>query len=401
MPLPSKRLPPRRTPSQWAGEFIDALGFESGGADFKPSLTRIAAADIRLRERLPASVAKIARRSARAAGLPLSSWLGMAKRYRGFLTVQDEAVHIRLKELTETLRINRKIAVRLVQKEPSLLCFKNGALAHRAGAHRRALGLTAQAWRACLIKHPGLLACTTETLKEHISRQKRALRLTSSGYREMIATRPDLLKRSPVSIETFLRNIVRHWGFGDAEARSFAANNPRLLCSGRFETMDRNIESLARGLKVDKADIIAAVRRFSPLAYQNPDRIIISVSSAAHSLCLPRPTLILALLRSPSLFVRKQDLWGRSLRLAVKMARALGKDITAAAALEMFPPLLTYAHRRLLQRYVVAKLGLWTRNWPALLTFSDEKIRKLMRAYFAANPKQAPLRKALRRRGLI
>jgi hypothetical protein len=56
---------------------------------------------------------------------------------------------------------------------------------------------------------------------------------------------------------------------------------------------------------------------------------------------------------------------------------------------------------RLLQRYVIARLGLWTWNWSTPLTFKDEKARQLLKGYFAAHPEQEDLRAALGHRELL
>ena len=103
----------------------------------------------------------------------------------------------------------------------------------------------------------------------------------------------------------------------------------------------------------------------------------------------------------PSFLARKVEGWGRRMRLVRRIAAALGKEVTAWEVLEGFPTAMTYGADRLLQRYVVARLGLWTWNWPTLLTFSDVKIRERLRDYFGEHREREALRQALVRRGLL
>ena len=64
------------------------------------------------------------------------------------------------------------------------------------------------------------------------------------------------------------------------------------------------------------------------------------------------------------------------MRLIVRIGRTLGVPLTAKDILEAFPSALTYSRERLLQRYVMARLGLWNWNWTALLTLRNDLAKK-------------------------
>jgi hypothetical protein len=62
---------------------------------------------------------------------------------------------------------------------------------------------------------------------------------------------------------------------------------------------------------------------------------------------------------------------------------------------------MTYGKDRLLQCYVIARLGVWNWNWSTLLTYSDAKARKILGEYFKQHREHAGLRRSLQRRGLL
>ena len=89
------------------------------------------------------------------------------------------------------------------------------------------------------------------------------------------------------------------------------------------------------------------------------------------------------------------------MRMVQRIGGVLGVELSGADVLEELPTAMTYSLARLLQRYVVAQLGLWPWNWPTLLTCSDQKIRARLRTYFRAHPQRSDLRAALERRKLL
>ncbi len=128
---------------------------------------------------------------------------------------------------------------------------------------------------------------------------------------------------------------------------------------------------------------------------------MVALKAGGKTLGVNKKVLVAAVLRSPTLLLRKMDGWSRRMRLVIRIARALGTETSSDDVLKMFPAAMTYASGRLLQRYVIARLGLWTWNWMALLSLPDLKARALLNNYFEEHAKRAPLRKALQGRGLL
>lgn len=230
------------------------------------------------------------------------------------------------------------------------------------------------------------------------------LRLPSvdaTEYRKLLLREPRLLVRSPKTIREFLDGLVRLWGREYKIARAFVIKTPKVIVSGRMETMDANLTELAKGFGIDKAVVITAAMMFPPIAYQKPERLIAAVKNGASVLQVRPNVLITAALRCPSLFVRKQEEWRIRMRLILRIARALGTEINAEKALEIFPQALTYGYPRLLQRYAMARLGLCARNWNNLLSLSEVKARSRLQAFLQDHAEAKGMEAALIRRGLL
>jgi hypothetical protein len=165
--------------------------------------------------------------------------------------------------------------------------------------------------------------------------------------------------------------------------------------------MNKNLDKLARGLSCEKAGLLRAVKSFPALAYQKPDRLLRALKTGAAALGVSQSTLAEAVLRSPSLLARRTEGWARRMRLVIRIARALGVATSAEKVLKISPAAMTYGWERLLQRYVMARCGLWTWNWSTLLALSDAKARERLRGYFAEQEDHGLLKRDLERRGLL
>ena len=89
------------------------------------------------------------------------------------------------------------------------------------------------------------------------------------------------------------------------------------------------------------------------------------------------------------------------MRLVRRVVRASRPEVRAEDVLAQLPAAMTYDEDRLLQRYVVARLDLWTQNWRVLLMVKDQRVRQRLTAYFAEQPERTALRAALVRRTLL
>ena len=212
---------------------------------------------------------------------------------------------------------------------------------------------------------------------------------------------PRLIASDPENVASSLALLVTCWSIDTAAAAVFVVKEPKVAVSGRIRTMDANITKLAQKLGADKNSVVGAVLKFAPLAYQKPERLLAAVETGAAALGVPRETLVQAFLRSPALWIRRQEGWPLLLRFVLRIARALGAPLTAEQVLSKLPTALIYSRRRLLQRYVMARLGLWTWNWTALLTLSDARARSILEAYFCKHAEAGRCRDALARRGML
>jgi hypothetical protein len=394
------RADPKRSPQVWACEFARALKTSTGVSVPRSDIERLAARDFRLRERRPGSVVALIGKSARAAGFTLPEWISLIERQPALFTRQAASVTRGLTEISRVLHMTAAEARSLAGKQPMLLCFTAGGIAVRLTALRRAVGLTLAEARRCAARDPRLLTRDPKTFARLVGEQRRALDLSPAAYRKLIMRRPRFLMHSPAAIRKF-RDGVSAWGLEPVQAQKLLREAPELVVAGRAETMQLRFAQLARGLGCDIKQIVAAVQVFPPLAYQDPAKLLNRVASAAASLEMDPKRLAASLLRAPTLLARRTEDWPFRLRLILRILKVLGVEATADDVFATLPAALTYRKDRLLQRYVTARLGLWTWNWPTLLTYPDAKIKQRLDAHFRAHPEQQPLRRALAKRNLV
>ena len=398
---PRRRSPPKRTPEVWAREFLAAFEPDIRTAVPVALIVRASARDFRLRERAPASMASIAKESAACAGVPVDVWLRMSCLYTGLFQQTKKRVRQRLGELEKLFKISRTEAVRLLRHNPVLVCFAEGGLQKRMSATRRIAGVPVIRWRACVRRCPGILSSTPAAFEKKIKAQQQTLGLTASQYREFILRDPRVLNSSAKAIETLKRGLMRLWGLSPDEIAKLIGRTPGLVRSGPPETLDKNLDALACGLGVSKDQVIHAVKLFTPLAWQKPERLLTVCENAASVLAVSRAVMAKTVLRSPSLLARRTDRLGLRMRWLKRIARACGSALSTEDVLEKFPTGLTYAEGRLLQRYVIARLGLATSNWTLLLTTSNVRAQARLREYLIQHPERSRLQRSLERRGLL
>lgn len=392
----SERRPPRRDAETWAAAFMTAIDDPAVPAAL---VHRIAATDIRLRERIPAHAAHIVRSSAAAAGVGVAEWVRMATRGGGLLTVSADKIAELRKEL-EALTGDAGWG-RVVKTRPELLSFAPGKLSRYMKEQPKAVGVTAALWRTWVIRWPALLAHAPATLTTRIDAQRDVLQLSAPAYHKLLGREPLLLTVSAERFAVLLATLGASWGVPPDVLRQLVVKSPKLLRSGSPQRMDDNVTMLAKGLGVERSDVIRAVLSFPALAYQAPARIVADAHRVADAIGVARAEFIDAVLRVPSLMVRRRQMWRGKLRLIRRIARALGEELRAVDVLRRFPTAMTYGTGRLMQRYVIAKLGFWSYNWQNLLTLSDRRARARLEAHFAAHPEHTAIRAGLQKRGLL
>lgn len=392
---------PKRNASIWAQAFVEELRLETGIKADRSAFERIASWHPRLRERVPSSIVKNVIASSAAAGFSVEDWIKMAQRSPVLLVLKKETLRRRVPFLAKLLRLSpAELKVRLRQY-PKLLCCSEKMLAKRARALREAIGLEESEWRHCLARFPDLLTYAVPSLEERARGQRELLDLTQADYRKLIVREPRLLVRGATGMTSMLKGMTEKWSIESFKARALLVRSPNLLAAGAFETLDRNLSKLAHGFEVDKEQIVIAFMRFPPLAFQKPERLIAAVKAGAALFGVGLDIMVRAALRNPSLIARKPEGWGTRMRLILRIGRALGVTLTAKQVLDSFPAALTYGRDRLLQRLVMARLGVCNRNWTSLLTLPNETAKKMLATYFGNHTISATLHAALKRRDLI
>jgi hypothetical protein len=395
-----KHAPPPRGADAWARDAFQALKLE-GNRSLRKGLTDLAELNDRLRDRPPASFAKMLQGSAKAVSLPVGDWLRLRLRWPETLPFREKTVRRRLTEVSKAFAVDAAAAMHIVQKEPLLLGYRNGSLVARSESIRRAAGFSPAEWPAFIIACPRTITYSRTQIANNVAGLGRILQLSPARTRELLMREPRLIAKDPEDVASFLNILVKYWSIDTAAAAAFVVKEPKAAVSGRIATMDRNVTKLAHELGVDKNSVVGTVLKFPPLAYQKPERLLAAVESGTAALGVSRQTLVMAFLRSPTLWIRRHEGWPRLLRLVLRIAAALGASLTAEQILSKLPTALIYSRKRLLQRYVMARLGLWTWNWTALLTLSDARARAILEAYFREHAEAGRCRNALAWRGML
>ena len=396
-----ERPAPKRNALVWAQEFVDALEAETGVKVDVETMERLASWHARLRERVPSSVIKNVVASSAAAEFSVAEWVKMARRSPGLLVVKKETLRRRVPFLAKLMHLRSAELKARIRRCPMLLCLSEKLTARNMEGLRKATGLGNREWRRCLARFPEVVTYAVASLQKRTNGQRKLLDLTQAEYRKLILREPRLLGRSVTAMASMLNGMTELWGIEGSRAQKLMIRSPNLLTAGPVENLDRNLTKLAKGFAVEKERVVAAFALFPPLAYQKPERLIATVVERAAEFGIRPDVLAGGLLRAPSLLVRRPEGWRTRMRLIVRIGRALGAMLTAKEILEAFPSALTYSRERLLQRLVMARLGLWNWNWTALLTLRDEAAKKKLAVYFEAHPDRDALRAALIRRDLI
>ena len=396
-----ERPAPKRNALVWAQEFAEALEAQTGVKVDVETMERLASWHPRLRERLPSSVVKNLVASSAAAEFSVADWVKLAGRSPVLLVVKKETLRRRVPFLAKLMHLSSAEAKMRIRRCPMLLCRSEKMTARNMAGLRKAIGLNERDWRRCLARFPEVVTYAVASLQKRTKGQRKLLDLTQAEYRKLILREPRLLGRSVTAITSMLKGMTELWGIERSNAQRLIIRSPNLLTAGPVENLDRNLTKLAKGFAVEKERVVAAFALFPPLAYQKPERLIATVEQRAADFGIGPDVLAGGLLRAPSLLVRRPEGWRPRVRLIVRIGRALGAMLTAKEILETFPSALTYSRERLLQRLVIARLGLWNWNWTALLTLRDEAAKKKLAAYFSAHPDMNALRAALMRRDLI
>jgi hypothetical protein len=198
-----------------------------------------------VREQVPASVALIARATAKGLGLPLVTWLSIvisAQPAANLLDLTEQRARRQVKELADALQVNPDVALRLIVGEPRLLCLRAGSIKKRMTALRRIIGLPTGVWRQCVRKRVRLLTSPAVRFAKQIEEQRRVLHLTRAAYRRVFVREPRITVCSAAAIRGTLDGMSDLWSMTRAQARSLIARSPKLATSGLIATMNDRID---------------------------------------------------------------------------------------------------------------------------------------------------------------
>ena len=125
-----------------------------------------------MRERAPAAVSVLARKTAKALGFDLSDWIRMARRCRGLITVKPQKALRRLRECQKLTGADRTTALKRLPSDAAFLCYGDDTLSERVQPLRLIVGVPHQAWKRCIQRFPKILTLTPATFRKKVQAQR-------------------------------------------------------------------------------------------------------------------------------------------------------------------------------------------------------------------------------------
>ena len=283
------------------------------------------------------------------------------------------AVGARIKVLANVFGWTSGEVVRSALKSPQVLQIDAEALRSRLPATAEALGLSVVAFGSMCRRQLGLAWLKLDEAGTRFEALRSVLETDPAALRRGLARFPSLLMQNPGSVGALLEDVATGLGVDAAVVRRAFLRQPSLL-GFRAERLLGNVARLAEMLMVERSVIAQAALKFPPLFYLSAEKIAARARAIAMGLGVPFGVVVLAFCRSPSLASREANGVIARVGIALRLARALGQDAMAADILTKYPATATYSTRRLRERYMLARFGIWPNSWAALIVWDDARI---------------------------
>lgn len=380
MPLPVSA-------DEWSARYLKAL---HAGSPSHALAVPIAAAwtrDKRLWTSLPETAAVNIRVLSKLLQVSSCDLTRFAARSPSLFYQKPATVHARVVGLADLFGLTPQRYLAAFGRDGTALNLNPEPLKARFETCAALLGVSLSDYCKLCIKQPTLITTAPETLTRRIEDSSQALELASPEFLKMALTAPALLVRKPEALREFLHNTAERLGLSHDEMRKILKRQPQ-LSTQKPATLHGNVQALAHLIETDASVIARAAVSFPPILYLKPDRIAQTMQTAADALRIPRAEMVAAMLRIPSLCAREPLAVAHKVRLAVRIATAKGASVSASDVLLRCPAIPTYALDRLLIRWLIVRLGLWSWGWESLIVRSDRNCRALLVDYAASLPEE-------------
>lgn len=375
MPLPVSA-------DEWSARYLEALRAGSQSPELAIPIAAAWTRDKRLWTSLPETAAGNLRVLSKLLEVSSCDLTRFAARSPSLFYQKPATVHARVVGLAELFGLTPQRYLAAFGRDGTALNLNPEPLKPRFETCAALLGVSLGAYCKLCIKQPTLITTAPETLTRRIEDSSQALELASPEFLKMALTAPALLMRKPSALREFLHGTAELLGLSHDDLRKILKRQPQLF-SHKPASLHANALTLARLLEADSASIARAALSFPPILYLKPDRIAHSMQAAADALDIPRADMVAAMLRIPSLCAREPLAVARKVRLAVRIAAAKGASVSASDVLLRCPATPTYALDRLLIRWLIVRLDLWSWGWESLIVRSDRHVRALLMEYAA------------------
>lgn len=315
--------------------------------------------------------------SATELDMPLKTFLEMALRTPSLFNARPKRLKERAEGLQNALRISPAALNRLIVSQPVLLTRDPNAFSEKLRMLADVLGIDHDTAVSMCRQTPSLFGYTRETIEARIKSYEAAFAIPLAAVMRDLRKWPALITNSDERIERFAPSLAALSGMGEEQARGIVRKNLRIL-SLTPERAARKLKMLARLLEVSDTQVWHLAARMPAVLYLRPEGVHEKLQTVATKLGVELEAVVNAALLSPTLVARKPGPMVQKVKLTVRIARALGREIDARRVLASHPAVPTYAMDRLLVRYWMARNGVGGQDWQKLIRTCDADARAIL-----------------------
>lgn len=370
----------RTTAREWAKTIIAALPPECVPKGYQNQLEALWLRSQNMRWTTAETASAYVQGSAASLGIPLKQFLELALRTPSLFNARPERLMERADGLQTALRLSSAALKRLVVSQPVVLTRNPDAFAEKLQMLAQALGVTKDKARSMCRRTPSLLGYTRETIERRITCFETTFGMSNSAVMRNLRRWPELITNSDQRIERFAPALAALSGMSEEQARGIVRKHVRIL-SVTPERAAGNLKRLAALLDISEPQVWHLAARFPAIVYLRPAGIHATLGTVATKLDVELGAVVKSALLCPTLVARKPGPMVQKIRLTVRIARALGREIDARRVLASFPAAPTYAMDRLLVRYWMARNGIGGQDWQKLVRMRDDVAIEVIRSF--------------------
>lgn len=280
------------------------------------------------------------------------------------------ATKLSLSDLTQT-----------VARQPQMLSQRQETLVSNVTSSAELLGIGRNEFLAAALRRPPLFCQNPSTIRCNVQRSARLLGIESKQFVRAALKQPQLLYQKPDTLWANVKLSANQLGVTRKAFVMAAMRQPALLYQ-KPATLGSNATRSAALLGIARRQFVAAALKHPPLFSLKPDTLHTNVARSAAMLGISRSQFVVAALRQPPLFSLRPENLKRKQQYLSRILQALAVNKRVPIDTSSVLAGLCYAAPRLHARYVIAKLGLFTKTFSGLLVLPARQADTLIRGHF-------------------